>query len=136
MRSIVFAAVLAVLSGCASFQGSATEKLVVQAATMKVIEAGSDRVEKAARIIAAADAARVWLDMDGVTLSDLRSAMVERIAAADIEQSDKLLATALVDVVVAELNMRIGDGLISPEKRVRVNTVLSWVVQAAAFYAG
>src|SRR5690606_36720947 len=127
MRSIVFAAVLAVLSGCASFQGSATEKLVVQAATMKVIEAGSDRVEKAARIIAAADAARVWLDMDGVTLSDLRSAMVERIAAADIEQSDKLLATALVDVVVAELNMRIGDGLISPEKRVRVNTVLSWV---------
>lgn len=136
MRSIVFAAVLAVLSGCASFQGSATEKLVVQAATMKVIEAGSDRVEKAARIIAAADAARVWLDMDGVTLSDLRSAMVERIAAADIEASDKLLATALVDVVVAELDMRIGDGLISPEKRVRVNTVLSWIVQAAAFYAG
>lgn len=136
MRSIVFAVVLAVLSGCASFQGSATEKLVVQAATMKVIEAGADRVEKAARIIAAADAARVWLDMDGVTLPDLRAAMVERIAAADIEPSDKLLATALVDVVVAELNMRIGDGLISPEKRVRVNTVLSWVVQAAAFYAG
>lgn len=136
MRSILFATVLVAISGCASFQGSATEKLVVQAATMKVIEAGADRAAKAARIIAAADAARVWLDTDGVTLPELRDAMVARIAAADIEASDKLLATALVDVVVAELDLRIGDGLISPEKRVTVNTVLSWVVQAAAFYAG
>lgn len=135
MRLIVIAALAAVLSGCASFSGSATEKLIVQAATLKVIESGADRTSKAAKIISAAEAAQVWLDTDGVTIADLRASMVQRINAADIEASDKLLATALVDVVVAELDLRIGEGVISPDKRVTVNTVLGWVLQAAAFYA-
>lgn len=134
MRLIAIAALAAVLSGCASFSGSTTEKLIVQAATMKVVESGADRAAKAAKIVAAAEAAQTWIDTDGVTLADLRASMVQRIAAADIEASDKMLATALVDVVVAELNARVGEGLISPEKKVTVNTVLGWVVQAAAFY--
>lgn len=134
MKTILLATI-ALLAGCTAFQGSTGEKLIVQAATMKVIEAGTDRAAKASKILAAADAARVWLDADGVTLSELRGAMVARIAAADIEPSDKLLATALVDVVVAEIDVRIGQGVISPEKRVTVNTVLAWVIQAAQFYA-
>jgi uncharacterized protein YceK len=134
MRLILIAAALAVLSGCASFQGSATEKLIVQAATMKFIESSDDRASKAVRIVAAAGQARVWLDTDGVTISDLKSAMLERIVAADLDPSDKLLASALVDVVVAELDLRIGAGVISPEKKATVNAVLGWVESAAAFY--
>lgn len=137
MRNIFIAAVLAVaLAGCASFNTSgASEKLIVQAATMKFIESSDDRAGKAARIARAADQARVWLDTDGVTVADLQVAMLERIAAADLEPSDKLLASALVDVLVAELNVRIGQGVISPEKRATVNAVLGWVEQAASFYA-
>jgi hypothetical protein len=142
VKHLFIAALLAVaLSGCASFNTSgASEKLIVQAGTMKFIEAGSDapqeRAGKAARIVKAAAQARIWLDTDGVSIADLQVAMLERIASADLAPSDKLLASALVEVVVAELNVRIGEGVISPEKRATVNSVLGWVEQAASFYAG
>lgn len=136
VKKLILAIVMAVaLTGCATLgSGSATEKLVVQVATMKFIEAGDDRAAKAARIVKAAAQARVWLDMDGVTIADLHAAMMARINGADLEPSDKLLAAALVDVVAAELDARIGDGIISPEKRATVNSVLAWVEQAAGFY--
>lgn len=139
MRTRLFAtAILAatvLMTGCASLgSSSASEKLVVQVATMKFVEAGDDRAERADRIARAAEQARVWLDVDGVSLADLQLAMLARINAADIEPSDKLLASALVEVVTAELNVRIGEGIISPEKKATVNTVLAWVEQAASFY--
>lgn len=134
MKALLAVVILA-LAGCASFSGSsASEKLIVQVATMKFIEAGDDRAAKAAKIVSAAAQARVWLDTDGVSLSDLQSAMLARVNAADLEPSDKLLAAALVDVIAAELNARIGEGVISPEKKATVNAVLAWVEQAASFY--
>lgn len=134
MKSLIvsFVAVLA-LSGCATLgTGSAGEKLVIQVATMKVIEADEDRSAKAAKIRAAVDQARVWLDMDGITLADLRSAMLARIGG--LEPSDRLLAAALIDAVAVELETRIGDGILDADKRVRVNAVLSWIAEAASFY--
>jgi hypothetical protein len=131
MRLICIAAALAVLSGCASFSGSTTEKLVVQVATMKFIEsnpANADRIEQAAA------EARTWLDADGVTLADLERAMMNRIAASDLEPSDRLLASALVEVVADEIDVRIGAGVLDPERKATVNTVLGWVEQAASFY--
>lgn len=134
MKALLAVVILA-LAGCASFSGSSsTEKLIVQVATMKFIEAGDDRAAKAAKIVSAAAQARVWLDTDGVSLSDLQSAMLARVNASDLEPSDKLLAAALVDVIAAELNARIGEGVISPEKKATVNAVLAWVEQAASFY--
>lgn len=141
MKRILIAAVMAVaLSACSTLGTSpATEKLIVQAGVMKFIEGGSDapqeRSAKAARIVKAAAQARIWLDTDGVSIADLQGAMLERIASADLEPSDKVLASALVEVVVAELNVRIGEGVISPEKRATVNEVLSWITTAASFYA-
>lgn len=134
MKSLIvsFVAVLA-LSGCATLgTGSAGEKLVIQVATMKIIEADEDRSAKAAKIRAAVDQARVWLDMDGITLADLRSAMLARIGG--LEPSDRLLATALIDAVAVELEARIGDGILDADKRVRVNAVLGWIAEAASFY--
>ena len=134
MKSLIvsFVAVLA-LSGCATLgTGAAGEKLVIQAATMKVIEADEDRAAKAAKIRAAVDQARVWLDVGGITLADLRSAMLARIGG--LEPSDRLLAAALIDAVAVELEARIGDGILDADKRVRVNAVLSWIAEAASFY--
>jgi len=138
VKHIILAALAAVMfTGCASLTGtSASEKLIVQVATMKFIEAGDDRAEKAAKIVSAAAQARVWLDVEGVSLADLQAAMLARVNAADLEPSDKLLAAALVEVVAAELNVRIGEGVISPEKKATVNAVLAWVEQAASFYTG
>lgn len=134
MKSLIvsFVAALA-LSGCATLgTGSAGEKLVIQVATMKIIEADEDRSAKAAKIRAAVDQARVWLDMDGITLAELRSAMLARIGG--LEPSDRLLATALIDAVAVELEARIGDGILDADKRVRVNAVLGWIAEAASFY--
>lgn len=134
MKSLIVSvvAVLA-LSGCATLgTGSAGEKLIIQAATMKVIEADEDRSAKAAKIRAAVDQARVWLDVGGITLADLRYAMLARIGG--LEPSDRLLATALIDAVAVELEARIGDGILDADKRVRVNAVLSWIAEAASFY--
>lgn len=140
-RPLMLAVLLAIsapvvlLQGCASVNTqSATQKLVVQAATMKFIEASDDRAAKAKRIVDAADQAKIWLDMDGVSIADLQAAMSQRIAESDLEPSDKLLASALVEVIVADLDARIGAGVLSPESRATVNTVLGWVEQAAGFY--
>lgn len=131
MRLIIIATALVALSGCASFSGSPTEKLVTQVAVMKFIEsnpANADRIEKAAAV------ARTWLDTDGVTLADLERAMADRIAASDLEPSERLLAAALTEVIADELDVRIGAGVLDPERKQTVNTVLTWVEQAASFY--
>ena len=101
---------------------------------MKVIEADADRAAKAARVIAAVSEARVLVDTDGVTLAEIQAAVMRRLVERGLEPSDLLLATALVDVVGLELQGRIGDGLLDPEKRVTVNTFLAWIEQAAHFY--
>lgn len=132
---ILAALALLTLAACASSPSRmAAERLVVQAATMKVIEADADRAAKAARVIAAVSEARVLVDTDGVTLAEIQAAVMRRLAERGLEPSDMLLATALVDVVGLELQGRIGDGLLDPEKRVTVNTFLAWIEQAAHFY--
>lgn len=143
MKALRFGAIAAVamlLSACGSLSlntGSASTKLVVQVATMKYIEREdlpAERAARAAEITRGVDAVSVMLDMEGVTVADLKAKALERIAAADLEASDKLALTALVDMINVELDEEVGDGVISPDQRVTVNAVLSWVKQAASFY--
>lgn len=134
MKTIVITLAL-FIAGCASIQsGNTAAKLAVQVAVMKVIEADDNRAEKAAEIVSAVDQAKVWLDMDGVTLTDLKAAALRRLHERNLAPSDMLLATALVDIVAAELDVRIGQGVLSPDKKVTVNTLLGWVTEAAGFY--
>lgn len=136
MKALVITLAL-FLTGCASIQsGNVAAKLAVQVATMKVIESDDDRTAKAARIVSAVEQARVWLDVDGVTLADLKVAALRRLQERNLDPSDMLLASALVDIVAAELDVRIGQGALSPEQKVTVNTFLGWVAEAASFYAG
>lgn len=140
MRKLFLVFILATLAACASTpNGSIAEKLAVQVATMKYVEREQDpatRAERAARVVAVVDQARVWLDTDGVTLADLQAAAIRRLQEKNLEPSDLLLATALVELVATELNTRIGEGVLNPEKKVTINTFLSWVEQAARFYVG
>lgn len=141
LRLLSIAAIAMLVSACGSMPTFSTEstgaKLVVQVATMKYIEREdlpAERAARAAKITRGADEVSVMLDMEGVTVADLRAKALERIAAADLEVSDKLVLTALVDMINDELDEEIGDGVISPDQRVTVNVVFSWVKQAASFY--
>lgn len=129
-------------SGCASFsQNISTEKLVVQVATLKVIEVGKtpdDQRDRATRIKAIASEARSLLDGEGVTIDSLQAAVGARIAKLNLQPSDQLLANALVEAVVAELQARIGSqvgaGVIPADAKYQVSTVLGWVLDAVAAY--
>lgn len=135
MKRFLVIAVWAIAAGCASLDVNSTvEKIAIQQATMRYIEDGAGRAERADRIVKAVQDARIMLDMEGVRLADLQAAMMARITKADLEPSDRALLLALADVAVSAVNVEIGDGVLSPEKRVRVNAVLAWVEQAASFY--
>ncbi len=128
----VFASVIV---GCQSINANVDQsKLLVQVATMKAIEAGEDTNARAERVKAIAAEGQSFLDGENVSVSLLESAVANRLAALDLTPSDRVLANALVGAVVAELNARVGEGLLSTEQKYTVSQVLGWVEQAASFY--
>lgn len=128
--------------GCASFdQHFDTEKIIVQVATMKVIEVGDtaiERSQRAERILDVASNARTWLNTGGVNLGDLRAALDQRLDELQLQPSDRILANMLIDQVMIGLNDRIVNGVkmpVPPEEFVyQVNTVLDWIESAAKLY--
>jgi hypothetical protein len=137
MKTLFVALACFALTGCASIPlntESVATKLVVQAATMKFIERGDAWPARAAAISAEVAQARVLVDFDGVTLADIQTAVIRRLQDQGLPPSDMVLAMAVVELASADLNTKIGEGVLSPEQRVTVNTVLSWVDQAASFY--
>lgn len=117
------------LFGCASLEKhNATAHLVVTAATLKGIEQGWD-VERVRAIVTTAKALTAG---EEVTLDGLRLAITRELDKLELSPADRLLATALVQVISDELQARIGTGILKPEQRVQVNQVLQWVLDATA----
>jgi len=124
--SLVAASVLA--TGCASL-GNQTETLVVQYAVLKVTE---DKPATAAKVIEIANDAKTFFDVEFVSVANVKAAILKRISKLDLDAADTLLANALVDAVAADLEGKVGAGLISPEAKIRVNKVLDAVITAAS----
>lgn len=144
MKSLAFSALacaltLTSLTGCETLEKSPnTASLVVQYATAKVIEAGKtpeDRSARAAKIKAIAADAKTWFDGDQVTVGLLQAAAQARIAKLNLGAADMLLANGLVQVIVTELQKKVGEGVLSPEAKMTVSQLLEWVVDAAALYS-
>lgn len=125
------------LQGCASLgQNTATEKLVIQYATMKVIEADRDAMpQRAAKIDEIAASAQVFLSSDAADIG-LLGAEVQKRLPPDLSPADRILANVLIDAVIAELQVRLGSGLVRPDQQFQVNAVLGWIREATQFYAG
>jgi hypothetical protein len=132
------AGLMLLLPACSMFQNVDQSKLIVQIATMKVIEAQGPAhyQERAVNIIKIGNEAKTWLDTNGVSLAFLRAAIEARIAKLNLAPSDQLLAGVLVDAAIAELQKKVGDGVIDPQKLYYVNQVLDWAIGAAKFYTG
>jgi len=111
-----------------------TAKLIIQVATMKVIEGGGDKVTRAQRVSVIVGDAKSLLGGEQLSLPALRQAITFRLANEDLTPSDQLLADALVDAVDAELQKRIGEGLLNPEQVIQVKDVLDWITEAAQVY--
>jgi len=139
VKALVMLIVCAVLSGCASLSAFldslGEQKLAVQYATMKYIESAGDDQAQAAR----AARVRVVVDQVEVRLTDSASigalrALVESKLPADLPASDRLLAGALLDAVVAELEGKVDDGLLGPDELLAVQRVLGFVRDATAYF--
>lgn len=123
-----------VLSACSILQNADQTKIVVQIATMKVVEGGEDRHIRALRIKEIASDAKLVLDASSVSVDLLAGAARNRVANLHLAASDQLLANLLIDSVAQDLKLKIGEGAIPDTSKFRVNQVLGWVAEAASFY--
>lgn len=136
--AIAACAALIALTGCASLQNHDTAATIaVQYATAKVIEQGKtteERLAKAQRIKAIAGEATTWLSGESVTADFLQQLALARISKLNLDTADLVLANALVQAAVLELQRKIGDGVIPPDKLTTVNELLGWISRAAELY--
>lgn len=110
-------------------------KIFTQYAVAKYLEdSGSDfaRAKRADNIRAVGGDLLQVASGDEVTLPFLKMKAATEIAKLTESPADRLLAMNLLDVIVAELSARIGDGLLQPDQLVTVRSVIQWAVDAAA----
>ncbi|CAB4182537.1 hypothetical protein UFOVP1077_10 [uncultured Caudovirales phage] len=134
-RFFALFATMFLLTGCATLQSNEpVAKLTIQVGVMKYVEAAPDRAVRAARVVDVVTQAKTLVDLNEVTLADVQAAVLVRLRASGLQPSDLILASALLDIVSNELNVKIGGGVLSADQKVTVNNVLGWVSQAASFY--
>lgn len=142
MGGLLAACALTLLSACSSnptAQEQRRDRLGVQVATMALIERAENPAAKAAQVIEAVTKARILLDFAGdVSVKDLRAALLERVAerveAGKLSPLEQLAALEAVNTVADEVEARLGAGALPADARVKVNTVLTWVEDAARSY--
>jgi predicted component of type VI protein secretion system len=138
---LVLALVAGALTGCATLsapQNQAVEQITVQYATGKFIEAkptGPERAARAAQVKAVALSVKSVAASDSATIASLSELALSKVATANLQPSDRLLAQSLVTAVVNELSARVAGGVLTPENRVVVTQMLDWVIAAADAYA-
>jgi type IV pilus biogenesis protein CpaD/CtpE len=120
------------LVGCSSNPSARDEAIVgitVQYATAKYIER---KPSSRKSIIYVAEAAKAVVGGDAtVTLLTLQEFVSGELDKAGLSAADRVLANALVSLIVAELQAKVGEGLIEPDQRVRVAKILDLVIAAA-----
>lgn len=130
MKTCISAAAIAAtiaLSGCATLEQSPqTAKLPVQYATMKVIE--SDDVTRADVMSQVERAREVLSATQEVSITDLTGG----IDLSGLDAADRLLVSALLSQIEYAANEV---DVIGDERRVRIETLLDWIEDAAAMYA-
>jgi hypothetical protein len=123
-----------VISACASNEAQDLGfSIVVEQSVQRYIwdAPESERSQRAERIRKIASDVRALASNTTVTVALLRQAAEQEIAKHDLIPPDRALIDKLLDVIVAELQARVGEGPLSEDHRVRVTAVLDWIVWAA-----
>ena len=134
MKKIILCLLILTLSACSTvnFQSPA-HKLAIQYAVGKFIEAG-DASKRAAAIISEVTNAQTLIDLQQVPIADVKLAVLRRVADRGLSVADTMLASALIDIVEAQITADISKGIISKDETIRVNAFLDIVKQAAGIY--
>lgn len=135
----MLAAVLAVAACATTGAGQTLVYMVaVQQGTSRFIEHKETAPERSARAL---EVIRVIGDLKGaitdeeVTINALQTRALQLIAQAGLrEPSDQALANTLVAAVSEALRAKISDGVLKPDDRVRVASILDQIAAAARVY--
>jgi type IV pilus biogenesis protein CpaD/CtpE len=120
------------LVGCSSNPSARDEAIIgltAQYATAKYIER---RPSSRKSIIFVAEAAKTVVSGDAtVTLVTLQEFVNSELDKLSLSVADRALANGLVSLIVAELQVKVGEGLIPADQRVRVSKILDLVIATA-----
>lgn len=133
VAAILFAGALSV-SGCKDSERVAA-RVAVSYSVGKLIEKqepGEARAAKARAILAVADKVDELASGESVTVDFLRAYVAQRLD--HLSPADRMLAGVLIDEATRALKEKIGDGVLDPDKLVKVREVLSWVREGAIAY--
>lgn len=127
IKAIALSLILALgLSACTDSQS----KLAVTYATLKVIEQ-TGGVESATKIKDIATKVVAVAEGEGATVDLLKLAAAAEVAKLGLSPADTVLANFLVETVAAEVQAKVGIGVIAPDKVLLVKDVFKIVIDAA-----
>jgi hypothetical protein len=131
IRILVLGLILPILFACSSSPSARDEAIIdltISYATAKYIE---DRPESRETIVRVATAAKA-LNSGDTSLLVLQEFVDSEINKLSLSPADEALARGLVALITAEIEAKIGEGLLSPEQRVRVDHILDLVIATAS----
>jgi hypothetical protein len=137
LRKFVPFVALLLLAACASNPSPRDEAIIglaVQYSVAKYLEEAPEnkRAEKADNIRRIAGTVKVLVGGDAqATLLTLQEYVGQEIDKLSLSPADRVLASGLVTLVVAELQAKVGEGLLDADQRVRVAQILDLVIAAA-----
>jgi len=128
--------IVAGLTACATLEKhSAVVGLVVSQATMRYIESKpvSERASVAARVVSVATDIEAVASGKPVTIAELARLALSAIPS-NLAPADRQLAIAIVSIAAQELQLKIGEGVLTAEQSVTVNEVVKAIRFAAEVY--
>lgn len=125
-----------ILSGCAVMEqvekNPMTSRMVTDQLTLRFIAADDDPVARAQRVREAV--ARLRERVDGgaeYTLEEFQQAALDEVGLESLSQADRELVMYGVGLARQSIADLIGEGVVKPDERYTLDTMLTWVDNAA-----
>jgi hypothetical protein len=136
LSAAIFLAIMVFSFGCVSSTQNQNPmndilmKTAIQYPVIKYMSKHPGQIEKAEELI---EYLEVAVNMDEeITLLDIKNKAYEFIPWSDMDPADRLLLTALLDVVHDQLSIEIGSGLLGEDEKLFLETFFGWMEQAIA----
>jgi hypothetical protein len=140
MKKLLPLVLVALLAGCATVNSLSSTATVILNTTVEfaaakyISEAGSTPALQLAR---AQKVKAIAVEIQGIDTGTVTIAQLEATVAADIAKltpDEQILASALMNLVITNLNVQVTTGVIATTVKAEINQVMVDVIAACALY--